>query len=82
MPDRIRKKSVSGPPGRKQSTTMAPMISVSSVAETTEADEPYREDDPLESPVEIKTAIKQSSKVLSDEPATSEKNDVCPWEDE
>lgn len=88
VPDRIRKKSVSGPPGRKQSTTMAPVISVSSVAETTEGEEPATEDTLAENTSteitlqENKASEPPTSETVLEEPASGKANDICPWEDE
>lgn len=60
VPERVRKKSVSGPPGRKQSTSMAPVISVSSVAENTESVEEAEE--PLESPLQTEVPKENTPK--------------------
>lgn len=76
VPERVRKKSVSGLPGRKQSTTIAPVISVSSVAENTESvveevEEPFenplqievpKENTPKEKPLKESSPKKQPSK--------------------
>lgn len=88
VPDRIRKKSVSGPPGRKQSVTMAPVISVSSVAETLEGEDTVVEDTPVEN-FPMETALEEnkstnipSSETALEEPESGKGNDICPWEDE
>lgn len=60
VPERVRKKSVSGPPGRKQSTSMAPVISVSSVAENTESVEEAEE--PSESPLQTEVPKENTPK--------------------
>lgn len=81
VPERIRKKSVSGPSSRKQSTTMAPVISVSSVAENTETcmeevDESCP-DQPLQENWE-----EESAKEEKEEGSSGKVNEICPWEDE
>ncbi|KAG8277011.1 regulation of calcium ion export across plasma membrane [Homalodisca vitripennis] len=83
VPDRVRKKSVSGPPGRKQSTTMAPVISVSSVAENAEGMEEGEEptEPEPEVPVVAPTENVPTEPVLQDS-APGKTNDICPWEDE
>ncbi|XP_054271543.1 regulator of G-protein signaling 7-like isoform X2 [Macrosteles quadrilineatus] len=88
VPERIRKKSVSGPPGRKQST-VAPLISVSSVAENPGGMEETEEGEVVSATTGVKQETSQkppenSSEKPSSTPqeASGKTNDVCPWEDE
>lgn len=97
VPERVRKKSVSGPPGRKQSTAMAPVISVSSVAENIESVEEEKEPETTvlqtssanpevkgteKKENEKKESEKKAENVPSESSAQGNPNDICPWEDE
>lgn len=77
--NRLRKKSTSGPPGRKQSTTIAPVISVSSVSENAvccveEGEEDKEEKEGKED--------KPPEDWSEGEDKTTKSNEICPWEDE
>lgn len=77
VPERVRKKSVSGPPGRKQSTAVAPVISVSSVAENVEIveEEPAVLQTGSDIPEEKKESGKKEGEKKESEKKESEKKE-------